>query len=511
MTEMKPETTKQRVPYESLFIEASEGFAYCRMILDEKKDPIDLICVKVNKAFENAVGSREIEGKKITDLIPGVEKYMSELIETCGRVAFSGKPEKFEVYFKPLLKWFSISLFSPKRGFFMGIFQDITDRKVIEKNLADANAASRNVLEDLQVERDALAHAKAKDEALLESLGEGLIAVDNDRKITVVNKVATDTLGWKMKDLIGKLITDLTLEDDAGHLVPFDKRPTNIALVTGKPTKVTYFFVRKNKTKFPMAITATPVKLDGKIIGLIEIIRDVTHEREIDRAKSEFVSLASHQLRTPLTTVSWYAEMILKGDVGEVVPGQKKYLEEIYNGNRQMIELVSTLLNVSRIELGTFKAESKPTDICALAQRALDEQKPKIEEKGLAIVQKFDLNISTFSTDPKLLGMIFDNLLSNAVEYTPPGGKIVFSLSLDGTKALHIQVADTGYGIPKNQQDQIFSKFFRADNVRDKDTKGTGLGLYIVKSVVKDSGGKIWFESEENKGTAFHVSFPINT
>jgi len=169
---------------------------------------------------------------------------------------------------------------------------------------------------------------------------------------------------------------------------------------------------------------------------------------------------------------------------------------------------VNTLLDVSRIELGTFKVEPKPTDIMALAQSVLDEQKPEIEEKKLVIDEDFGKGFPIFLTDAKLLRMVFQNLLSNAVKYTPPGGRIGFSISLDDEKILHIKVSDTGYGIPNNQKDQIFTKLFRADNVRSKDTTGTGLGLYIIKSIIENSGGKIRFESEENKGTAFYVTLP---
>jgi len=506
---MKCKSLQAIVPYESIFFHAPEGLAYCQMLFDKKDRPVDFVCVHVNKAFEKITASREIDGKKLTEIIPGVKESNPKLFEACVRVSSTGRPEKFEIYFEPLSTWFSITLFSPHRSFFVAAFQDITDRKVVDQNLKDATVAARNVLEDLQVEKEALAHAKAKDDAFLESIGEGLIAVDNDGKIMVVNKVAVNMLGWRMEDLIGKMVTDLSLEDEAGDPISFDDRPTTRALATSKLTKATHFYVRKDKTRFPLAITATPIKLKGKTIGLIEVIRDVTREKEIDRAKSEFVSLASHQLRTPLTTISWYTEMILHGDVGNVIPSQKKYLDEIYQGNRQMIELVNTLLDVSRIELGTFKAESKPTDIRRLAEDVLNEQKLKIEKKHLIITRKFTKDISTFSTDPKLLRMIFQNLLSNAIEYIASGGKIDFSLSLDGAKTLRIQVSDTGYGIPRNQHDQIFTKFFRADNVRDKDTEGTGLGLYIVKSVIENSGGKIWFESEENKGTIFYVRLPI--
>lgn len=381
------------------------------------------------------------------------------------------------------------------------------DQRINE--LEKAKIAARNVLEDLQAEKEALAQAKAKDDALIESIGEGLIAVDTDRKVLFINKVAEDMLGWSTRDLIGRELTGLPLENEAGDLIPFDKRPTAIALATGKITKVTYFFVRKDKTRFPMAITATPIKLNGNVIGLIEIIRDVTHEREIDRAKSEFVSLASHQLRTPLTAISWYAEMLLKGDLGAVTPPQKKYLEEIYHGNQRMIELVNTLLNVSRIELGTLVAEPKLTDVIKVAQSVLDEQAQEIKKKRLTVTGKFSKNVPSYLVDPKLLRMVFENLLSNAVNYTPAKGKIECRVSFDSKKNIRIAVSDTGYGIPKNQQDKIFTKFFRADNVRNRDTDGTGLGLYIVRSIVTNLDGKIWFRSEEDKGSAFHVTLPL--
>ena len=190
-----------------------------------------------------------------------------------------------------------------------------------------------------------------------------------------------------------------------------------------------------------------------------------------------------------------------------------------------MIDLVNTLLDVSRIELGTLMVEPKPTDVLMLAQSVLDEQKPKIEKKKLVIVEKMDKDIPIFLTDSKLLRMVFQNLLTNAVAYTPKSGKIEFSVSIDDKKTIHITVSDTGYGIPKNQQDKIFTRFFRADNVKEKDTEGTGLGLYIAKSIVEHSGGKIWFESPppqsaennnqggnilENPGTTFYVTLPFD-
>jgi two-component system sensor histidine kinase VicK len=402
--------------------------------------------------------------------------------------------------------------------YLMGIFRDITDRKQVDKNLEDAKIAARNVLEDLGVEKSKMEMAKAKEEAILLSIGDGLFATDEKGKIMLVNKPAEKMLGLKSEEVVGKIFFEtLLIEDEKGIPVPLEKRPVSMALITDTTTTATistigptYYYVRKDKTRFPVAIMVTPVILGGKVIGTIEVFRDITQEKKTDRAKTEFVSLASHQLRTPLTTISWYTEMILKGDVGKVVPGQIKYLNEIYLGNQRMIELVNTLLNVSRIELGTFAIEPKPTNIVTLAQSVLEEQKPKIENKKLMVAEDFGKDVPIFSIDPKLLRMIFQNLLANSVEYTPEGGKIKFTISLDKKKTVLIKVSDTGYGIPKNQQDKIFTKLFRADNVKSKDTDGTGLGLYIVKSIVENTGGKIWFKSEENKGTTFYVTFLLD-
>ncbi len=280
--------------------------------------------------------------------------------------------------------------------------------------------------------------------------------------------------------------------------------------------------IKKDGSKVAVADSAAPLKdKNGEVIGCVVVFRDVTKERSIDKAKTEFVSLASHQLRTPLSSINWYTEMLLAGDAGKINKEQKNYLEEVYKGNKRMVDLVNALLNVSRLELGTFAIEPEPTDVVKLAQSVADEQKPQILEKKIKLNQKYVDNLPLLNADPKLLRIVFQNLLSNAVKYTPEKGIINIDLHLvkqgeplDTRKAnedsIAVTVSDTGYGIPKSQQDKIFSKLFRADNVREKDTEGTGLGLYIVKSIVDHSGGKIWFESTENEGTTFYITLPLS-
>jgi signal transduction histidine kinase len=252
-----------------------------------------------------------------------------------------------------------------------------------------------------------------------------------------------------------------------------------------------------------------PVVLNSKIVGAVEVFRDITREREMDKAKTEFVSLASHQLRTPLSAVNWYSEMLLAGDAGSVTPEQRKYIEEIYHGNLRMVDLVNTLLDVSRIELGTFTMESKPIDIIKLTKEIISEHKLHISEKKIHFSSSFEKNFFNIQIDPKILSMVIHNLLSNAIKYTAPQGKVHISLSFKRKGYVLLKCSDTGYGIPKAQQDKIFTKLFRADNVIGKDTQGTGLGLYIAKSIVEQCGGKIWFTSKENKGTVFFAELPI--
>lgn len=396
------------------------------------------------------------------------------------------------------------------------------EKEIVRRKLevtAEKLKRSYEMLEKKVFERTkSLEMARAKEEAVLLSIGDGLIVTDEKGNIILINKTAEELFGIKSKEVLGRIFSEVViLVDEKGIAIPPDKHPVRMALSTGTTTASTvagsiYYHSRRDKTKFPVAITATPVILNGKVIGTIKVFRDITYEREIDKAKTEFVSLASHQLRTPLSTVNWYAEMLLEGDVGELNEKQKKYLDEVYRSNQRMVELVNALLDVSSLELGTFMVEPESTDIIKLARSVIDEQKPQIKAKKITFSFLSDKNIPLMEADPKHLRMVLQNILSNAIKYTPEKGEIKLTVSLADKSNIRLKISDTGYGIPKNQQGKIFTKLFRADNVRDKDTDGTGLGLYIVKSIVENSGGKVWFKSEggkENKGTTFYVTLPL--
>jgi PAS domain S-box-containing protein len=363
---------------------------------------------------------------------------------------------------------------------------------------------------------------------LLGSIGDGVFAVDMDQKIIVFNPVAEALSGYTKAEVIGKHYEE-TLK-----FVFEDKGEPNNSFVgialSGVKTEMANHtvLITKDKQRVPVSDSAAPVRdSKGNVIGAVIVFRDVTKEREVDRAKTEFVSLASHQLRTPLTAIGWYTEMLLDGDAGKITTAQKKYLKEIADGNARMVELVNALLNVSRIELGTFAVDPEAIDLKELAASVLAELKPVIKTRKQTFTVTTDKALPPLQADPKLTRMILQNLLSNAGKYTPEGGEIHLLIE-PGFKAkayakrklqqdsIVISVTDNGYGIPKDQQPKIFEKLFRADNVKEKDTDGTGLGLYIIKSIVDQVGGEIWFtspvnaKSKENPGTTFYVALPLS-
>jgi signal transduction histidine kinase len=178
------------------------------------------------------------------------------------------------------------------------------------------------------------------------------------------------------------------------------------------------------------------------------------------------------------------------------------------HANNRMIELITALLDVSRVDLGVFVFDPAPTDLVKVAKDVLVELETSIKSKKLEIKTSFEEGIPIIQADPKIARMVFQNLLTNAVKYTNPEGKISVGIAKDNS-SLIISVTDTGYGIPEGVQSKIFTKMFRADNARANDPDGTGLGLYVVKETIEKTGGKIWFESKENQGTTFHVSIPL--
>ncbi len=356
-----------------------------------------------------------------------------------------------------------------------------------------------------------LVHDKTEDDALLASIGEGMIATDEKGVIVLVNDATCDFLGYTRHELIGKsLKSAIPMQDGEGKTLPESERP--IAKVLREHRKIITsphnYYIRADKTKMPVRFTVTPVILEDKLVGTIEVFRDITQETEIDKAKSEFVSLASHQLRTPLTTINWYIERLTEESKQKGIPTkEKRYLHEIYHASARMVNLVNSLLNVSRLELGTFITEPKDLSYGDLIKQSIKDASSMYLLHKRKVVLHIPQNIPPIKADAKLLGIIVQNLVSNALKYSKEGGEVIVSLRYDKSGFV-LEVKDFGYGIEKKDQSKIFTKLFRAENAKALDQDGSGLGLYMVKFITDTAGGKISFTSEENKGTTFVVKFP---
>lgn len=263
---------------------------------------------------------------------------------------------------------------------------------------------------------------------------------------------------------------------------------------------------RKDGSEFDIEASLSVVNnKKGDPICIMNSFVDISERKRLDMAKTEFVSMASHQLRTPLTAINGYSEMLLDGDAGDLNEEQKEYVEELYSSNKRLIDLVNDLLNVSRVDLGTYAIRPEKIEIKEIAEETLKDLSAKIKEKSLKIAKNYQ-EIPLVELDRKIIRMIFENLLSNSVKYSSEGGNVILSIKSD-EKDIIISVFDNGCGIPKKDQPKIFTKLFRADNIRE--TEGTGLGLYIIKSILSQTEGKIWFESEEGKGSKFYVRIPL--
>lgn len=371
---------------------------------------------------------------------------------------------------------------------------------------------SQELYEKLETKQNDLVESKAKNDAILRSIGEGMVATDKLGRITHINKAFEQLTGWKLSEVRKKKLIDiLPLLSDQGELIDSSLDLIFNTLKGGARTlsnsSDVHYIERKDGSLFPVSTTVSAIVHKNQTIGVVKVFRDITHEKQIDKAKSEFVSLASHQLRTPLTAINWYSEMLMANDAGPLNEEQKKYITEIQAGTQRMIDLVNALLNVSRIDLGTFMIEPEPTDLISLCKKIVKESESQIFEKKQKFDEIYPKVLKPINIDPKLTSVVIDNIISNAIKYTPVGGTISLSIKTVND-IVRIIISDNGHGIPLNQQEKIFTKLFRADNVTTHDTEGTGLGLYIAKSVMETSGGKLWFKSVENKGTTFYLEFP---
>ncbi len=335
--------------------------------------------------------------------------------------------------------------------------------------------------------------------AILSSTTDAILVTDEEGKLLLINPAAQSVFGLG-KAAYGQPITQLPLPEPLVEALrpPYDEQRTPPTVELPLPDGRTFY-----------ASIAPILTGDDRVIGRVAVMRDVTHFKELDEMKSEFVATVSHDLRAPLTFIRGYASMLPM--VGELSEKQESYLDRILEGIDQMSALIEDLLNLRRIEAGVG-IKHEPCNLGLILIEAVDSMRARAAANGLVLRLEPSEGSVTITGDHTLLRQAIGNLVDNAIKYTPSGGEVSVGLEVDEARGeVIIHVHDTGIGIAPEDQLRLFEKFYRIRRRETGNVPGTGLGLALVRSIIERHGGRVWVESELNKGSTFYIALPLRT
>jgi PAS domain S-box-containing protein len=342
---------------------------------------------------------------------------------------------------------------------------------------------------------------------------QSIIATDPAGVITVFNTGAERMFGYRSEEMVG-VTTPLMLHDpdevaaraaELGVPPGFDVFVARARRGEADTREWTYF--ARDGRRLRVSLSVTPIyDRSGEVSGYVKVGTDVTERREAERLKDEFVSLVSHELRTPLSSIIGYLEVLLDDETGTLSPRQRQFLDVVDRNARRQLRLVSDLLFVSQADAGRIRLDLADVDLGELARSAVEAAEPNAKVGGVQLHLHVD-ETTPVRCDPDRIGQVFDNLLTNAVKFTPAGGDVDIRVA-PAADSVTIEVADTGIGIPNAEQQQLFTRFFRASTATDRAIPGIGLGLTIVRAIVDAHRGTVSVSSVEGKGTTFRISLP---
>ncbi len=381
------------------------------------------------------------------------------------------------------------------------------DKKV--KELKRSEMAMLKAFSDLKEGKRALESEKNRTSAIIENIIDPIIVLNNKNKIELLNQSARTVFNFNegyakveidsKNNFSMKNFKSIIGSDYKVFIIPEqengDKNEELVIEIGGQET--TY-----------RVVTAKVIDKNKKHLGIMKIFYNLTREKILDKLKSEFISIAAHQLRTPLSAIKWVIKMILDGDAGELTEDQEQLLKKGYKSNERIIVLVNDMLNVSRIEEGRFGYNIQKDDLTKVLDNILESLVELINKKSIKLTVSKEPDFPLLNIDAKKMTLVLQNLIENAIKYSPEHGKISIKMRKD-EKFVKVIIKDNGIGIPEADKKKLFSKFYRAENALRLQTEGSGLGLFIVKNIVKKHGGDINFESEEGVGTKFIITLPI--
>jgi PAS domain S-box-containing protein len=359
---------------------------------------------------------------------------------------------------------------------------------------------------DRKATEEDLRESEQRQKAILASLADAVVITDAEGHVVSINRAMERLTGWRQDEAEGRPYEEVCpLVDARGHLIPPEKGFLTRAIaardvVVSRGYDVSLLI--RDGRRVPVSISAAPIlESRGELLGGVDVLRDVSHEREVDQLKSSLISTVSHELRTPLTMIQGFSELLLTRDSDE--KSSREALEQINASAGRLGRLIEDLLSVSRIESGRLEMRLHPVDL----SEAVEEVTALLgRDRDVRI--DIDRDLPPVLADGELLIRILTNLLSNAVKYSSPEAPISVSARSDDS-SVEVSVSDHGIGLSKDEAARLFEKFFRADRPEVRTAGGTGLGLYITKNLVEMQDGQIWCESEVGKGTTFRFTLPL--
>jgi len=384
----------------------------------------------------------------------------------------------------------------------------------LDKKLKDLKRSEKSMLtafSELKEERARTEQERDKTLAIISNFIDPIVVINNEGKIDLVNPAARNILGFST-DHVGQEISgadDFSMENFKTILPQqYEVKKMKKALETSINEEELIVKLINNQELTYKVITAKVVDRNSEQIGIMKIFYNLTRERMLDKLKSEFISIAAHQLRTPLSAIKWVIKMVIDGDAGALNAEQLDLLNKGYESNERIIKLVNEMLDVSRMEEGRFGYTFVYGDFHEVVQPVIDSIEIKLKEKSIKLTTDIPAELPPVYMDKVRINLAVQNLVENAIKYTPNMGRILIGVEVAG-EFLKVRVKDNGVGVPEADQVKLFSKFFRAANVVRMQTEGSGLGLFIVRNIIKKHGGDITVNSKEGIGTEFVFTIPI--
>ncbi|MDO8558495.1 MAG: HAMP domain-containing sensor histidine kinase [bacterium] len=348
-----------------------------------------------------------------------------------------------------------------------------------------------------------LSQSRQLTETVVENLSDGILILDQDQRVLFINRAGERILDMKSREVLGLKIRRQTA-------YPIKNIANLLVIVNANTDEHGQGDARLEYPEERLLKIVRTILTDtnGSEVGHMIVMRDVTRDTFFNKMKSDFISIAAHQLRTPLSSIKWAFAMLMEEDLGKLSADQKPVVAQGLDTTDRLVRLVNSLLNVSRIEEGRFGYEFSQANVRSLVDKVMETLRPKAESRKIRVASLVPEGLGPIAADPEKIELVFENLLDNAVSYTESGGEVRIEASPEG-KFVRITISDNGVGIPQSQLQLLYSKFFRGDNVIRMQTDGSGLGLYIAKNIVERHGGTIALTSQEGAGTTVSFTVPF--